>query len=157
VGTKRKTKHFSKVPTYWRAVVIGLVALCFAIGAITNASERARSSPLWVIGFIVLTMSVHLMNPGITWWARKDIRECSPLEEVCEKLMLDEQRVRQYAAAQKIEPPYVIGGKPLFRIEDFDDAKSLLRPAEGPDGLLRPARSMEQPDEVLVRPAETRE
>ena len=79
------------------------------------------------------------------------------MEVVCERLGLDEGTARRFAAEQGIEPRFNIGGKSLYRIEDFVDAESLLRPAVGPEELLRPARSVEQPDEMLVRPTGSNE
>jgi hypothetical protein len=67
---------------------------------------------------------------------------------------MDEALARRIAGEHGIEPRYIIGGQALYRIEDFSEVVSLLRPAGEPVELLRPARSGESVEEVLVRPVD---
>ena len=152
---KGSIKEFPTIPTLTRPL-ISILATFILILTILNLGNVTRT-PILLGGLLLMLI---LINSAHLWYVartRQEISDCIPLEDVCQTLGLDERLARRFAAERGIEPRYNIGGKSLYRIEDFEDADTLLRPARGPEAMLRPSMSSEQPDEVLVRPAEGKE
>ena len=110
------------------------------------------------LGPFDLELVLGLIIVLIVWWYLdfthfRRIRSCASIEQLKERLSLDEEYIARVLATRQIEPHYNIGGKLLYRVEDFSQALSLLRPADGDVELLRAAQSAESVDDILVRPS----
>ena len=147
-------KQFDEIPPLQRHVILALVTFTFALFAYLRSSDSLTAWSYRAAWFAILVAIIHAMNLAYLAHIRKDIRSCVSITDVGRTLALDEKSATKLAAEQGIEPRYTVGGTPLYRLKDFEDAVRLLRPAEGPVELLRAARGAEQPKDFLLRPLE---